>query len=96
MKIQLSRLAVALTIVGPLAVAATAKSSAAPINGVSIKSAVPAVTIDVRYRAHRNGPDSSYTYYGYGYPSYYYNGYPNYWTYSLYWSDPRYHAYGWW
>jgi hypothetical protein len=77
-------------------VAATAKSSAAPINGISIKVAVPALTTDVRYRANRAYPYASYwgypTYYDYGYPttSYYY-AYPNYWTYS-----PYLNAYGWW
>ena len=93
-KIQVRRLAIALAIAGPLAVAATAKSSAAPINGMSIKAAVPAVTTDVRYRAHRNYPYPSYsdypTYYS-GYPTYYYYGYPGYRTYSPYWN-----AYGWW
>ena len=44
MKIQVRSLAIALAIAGPLTVAATAKSSAAPINGMSIKAAVPAPT----------------------------------------------------
>ena len=65
MKIQVRRLAIALAIAGPFAVAATANSPAAPINGMSIKAAVPAVTTDVRYRAHRNDPYPSYL----GYPS---------------------------
>jgi hypothetical protein len=99
MKIQVCRLAIALAIAGPLAVAATAKSSAAPINGMSIKAAVPAVTTDVRYRAYRDYPYPSYwgypTYYSYGYPTYYSYGYPDYWTYSQYWRYPRYYAYGW-
>src|SRR5258705_698667 len=78
MKIQVRRLAIALAIAGPLAVAATAQSSAAPINGMSIKAAVPAVTTDVRYRAYRDYPSSSYS----GYPTYYYYyGYPYYSTY---------------
>jgi hypothetical protein len=87
MKIQVRRLAIALAIAGPLAVAATAKSSAAPINGMSIKAAVPAVTTDVRYRARRDYP----------YPSY--EAYP---TYSSYWGYPTYnysypgYAYGSW
>ena len=42
MKIQVHSLAIALAIAGPLTVAATAKSSAAPINGMSIKAAAPA------------------------------------------------------
>ena len=57
---------------------ATAKSSAAPINGTSIKAAAPAVTTDVRYRVRR----------GYPYPSYW--GYP---TYNSYWSYPTYNSY---
>jgi hypothetical protein len=96
MKIQVRRLAIALAIAGPLAVAATAQSSAAPINGISIKAAVPALTTDVRYRANRDYPYASYwaypTYYYYGYPSSsYYYAYPGYWSYSPYWN-----AYGWW
>jgi len=97
MKIQVRNLTIALAIAGPLTVAATAKSSAAPINGMSIKAAVPAPTTDVRYRANRDYPYASHwsypTYYEYGYPttfSYYY-AYPNYRTYSPYWN-----AYGWW
>ena len=99
MKIQIRKLAIALATVLPLTVAATAKSSAAPING---GSAVRAVTTDVRYRANRDYPyasDWGYpTYYYYGYPiygGYYaypgYYGYPGYWTHSPYWN-----AYGWW
>jgi hypothetical protein len=94
MKIQVRSLAIALAIAGPLTVAATAKSSAAPINGMSIKAAVPAVTTDVRYRAYRDYPYASYwgypTYSYYGYPTYNY-AYPGYRTYSPYWN-----AYGWW
>jgi hypothetical protein len=47
MKIQVLRLAIALAIGGPLAMTAAAKSSAAPINGVSIKAAAPAVSTEV-------------------------------------------------
>jgi len=94
MKIQVRSLAIALAIAGPLTVAATAKSSAAPINGMSIKAAVPALTTDVRYRAYRDYPYASYwgypTYSYYGYPTYNY-AYPGYRTYSPYWN-----AYGWW
>ena len=94
MKIQVRRLAIALAIAGPLTVAATAKSSAAPINGMSIKAAVPALTTDVRYRTYRDNPYASYwgypTYSYYGYPTYNY-AYPGYRTYSPYWN-----AYGWW
>ncbi|SHH69476.1 hypothetical protein [Bradyrhizobium erythrophlei] len=92
MKIQVRRLAIALAIAGPLAVAATANSSAAPINGVSFKAAAPAVTTDVRYRAYRDYPYSSYS----GYPTYYYYyGYPAYWAYSPYYVYPQYYGYGW-
>jgi hypothetical protein len=94
MKIQVRSLAIALAIAGPLTVAATAKSSAAPINGMSIKAAVPALTSDVRYRAYWDYPYASYwgypTYSYYGYPTYNY-AYPGYRTYSPYWN-----AYGWW
>ena len=86
MKIEVRSLAIALAIAGPLTVAATAKLSAAPINGMSIKAAVPALTTDVRYRANRDYLYASY----WGYPTYYY-AYPGYWTYSPYWN-----AYGWW
>lgn len=68
-----------------------AQSSAAPINGKSIKAAVPAVTTDVRYRAYRDYPYASYS----GYPTYYYYGYPYYWTYSPYYVYPQYYGYGW-
>jgi hypothetical protein len=50
MKIQVRCLVIALAIAVPIAAAAAATSSAAPINGTSIKAAVPAVTTDVRYR----------------------------------------------
>jgi len=42
MKIQVRNLAIALAIAAPIAVAATAESSAASINGTSIKAAAPA------------------------------------------------------
>ena len=97
MKIQVRSLAIALAIAGSLTVAATVKLSATPINGMSIKAAVPVLTTDVRYRANRDYPYASYrgypTYYYYGYPttSSYYYAYPGYWTNSPYWN-----AYGWW
>ena len=81
--------------------AATANSSAAPINGTSIKAAVPAVTTDVRYRVRRGYPTyNSYrgypTYYYYGYPTYYY-AYPGYYAYRGYQNYSQYwNAYGWW
>jgi hypothetical protein len=79
MKIQVRSLAIALAIAVPIAVATTAESSAAPINGTSIKAAVPAVTTDVRYRVRR------------GYPTY--NSYPGYPTYNSYWGYPTYNSY---
>jgi len=97
MKIHVRRLAIALAIAGPLAVAATAQSSAAPINGMSIKAAVPAVTTNVQYWVYRDYPYASYpTHYYYGYPAYYSYGYPGYSTYAPYWRYPRYYAYGGW
>jgi|ERR1700744_1664264 hypothetical protein len=104
MNIQVRRLVVALVIAGPLALATTAKSSAAPINGMSIKASVPAVTTNVRYRARRDYPYPSEgrypTQYSYGvYPSY--NSYWGYPAYNSYWNHPTYYysypsyAYGW-
>jgi hypothetical protein len=97
MKIQVHGLVVALAIAGPLALTTTAKSSAAPINGISIKARAPAVTTDVRYRARRDyayPSDGSYPgrYYSYGgYPSY--NSYWGYPTYNSYWGYPAYNSY---
>ena len=88
MKIQVCRLAIAVAIAVPLAGTATAQSSAAPINGTSIKAAAPAVTTDVRNRVYRDYP---YYYSDWGYPNYYYYEYSNDW----YWSYPRYY-YRWW
>ena len=91
MKIQVLRLAIALAIATPLAMTAAAKSSAAPMNGMSIKAA-PAVATEVRYRQYRD-----YPYYSdWGYPTYYYYADPNYLTYSPYGRYPRYYYYGWW
>jgi hypothetical protein len=108
MKIQVRSLGIALAIAVPLAATATAKSSAAPINGTSIKAAIPAVTMNARYRVQRGYPYSSYR----GYPSYNsywgdpnYNSYWGYPTYNSYWSYPTYYYpgssyaggdYGWW
>src|SRR4051812_4214758 len=61
MKIQVRSLAIALAIAVPIAVTATDKSSAAPINGTSIRAAAPALTTDVRYQARRGHPYSSYS-----------------------------------
>jgi hypothetical protein len=94
MKIQVRSLAIALAIAVPIAVTATAKSSAAPINGTSIKAAVPVVTTDVRYQVRRRHPYPSY----WGYPTY--NSYWGYPTYNSYSSYPTYYypgfSYGWW
>ena len=89
MKIQIRSLSIALAIAVPIAVATTAKSSAAPINGTSIKSAVPAVTTDVRYRVRRDRGTHGVqrTPNDYPYPSYW--GYP---TYNSYWSYPTYNS----
>lgn len=46
MKIQVCSLAIALAIAVPIVVAATVESSAAPLNGASIKARVPAVTTE--------------------------------------------------
>jgi hypothetical protein len=51
MKIQVRSRAIALAVAVPIAVDATATSSAAPINGTSIKAAVPAATM--RYQKLR-------------------------------------------
>jgi hypothetical protein len=83
MKIQVRCLAIALAIAVPIAVSATTKSSAAPINGTSIKAAVPAVTTDVRYQVRRGHPYPSY----WGYPAY-----SSYWGYPTY--NSNYGAYG--
>jgi hypothetical protein len=92
MKIQVRSFAIALAIAVPIAVTATAKSSAAPINGASVKAAVPAVTRDVRYRVRQGHPNSSY----WGYPTY--NSYLGYPADSSYWGYPTgnsyYGAYG--
>ncbi|SDJ36600.1 hypothetical protein SAMN05216338_104741 [Bradyrhizobium sp. Rc2d] len=87
MKVQIRSLAIALAIAVPLALAATAKSSAAQINGTSIKAATPAVTTDVRYQVRRGHPHPSY----WGYPAY-----SSYWGYSAdnsYWDYPTYDSY---
>ena len=77
MEIQVRGPAIAIAIAVPIAVTGTATSSAAPINGASIKAAAPAAT-DVRYRVRRGHP----------YPSYW--GDP---TYDSYWRDPAYSSY---
>jgi hypothetical protein len=88
MKTQVRGPAIALAIAVPIiAVAATAKSSAAPINGTSIKAAVPAVATDVRYQVRRGHPYPSY--WGYSTSYWGYPAYGSYWGYSTY-----YGAYG--
>jgi len=94
MNIQIHRFTVAFAIAGSLAVAGTAKLSAAPINGSSIKAAVPAVTTEVRYRGRRDHPNPSYynSYNSYsGYPTY--DSYPGYSAYNSYWGYPTYNSY---
>jgi hypothetical protein len=87
MTIQVRSLAIALTIAVPIAVGATAQSSAAPINGTSIKAAVPAAKTDVHYRVRRSYPYRSYS----GNPTY--NSYWGYPTYNSYWGYPTYNSY---
>ena len=96
MKIQVCSLAIALAIAVPMTVTPTAKSSAAPINGTSIKAAAPSVTTDVRYQVRRGPPYRPY----WGYPTYgsywsypTYNSYWGYPAYSPYWGDPTYNSY---
>jgi hypothetical protein len=60
MKIGVRRLAIARAIADPLAEAATAQRSAAPI-GRSIKAAEPAVTTNMRHQVYR---DNSYAFIG--------------------------------
>src|SRR3954451_20385584 len=96
MKIQVRSLAIALAIAVPIAVTATTKSSAAPINGTSIKVAVPAATTDVRYRARRGYSRPSYRGYA-NYDSYRdypnYNSYGDYPSYNSFWGYPNYNSY---
>jgi hypothetical protein len=87
MKTQVGSLAIALAMVVPIAVAATAKLSAAPINGTSVTAAVPAVAADVRYRVRRGPPYRPY----WGYPTY--GSYWSYPTYNSYWGYPAYRSY---
>jgi hypothetical protein len=106
MKIQIRSLSIALAIAVPIAVASTAKSSAAPINGTSIKAAVPAVITDVRYRVRRDRgargvqrTPNDYSYQSYsGYPTYNsYWGYPTYnsdWRYPTYYYPDSYYGWG--
>ncbi|MHC4042898.1 hypothetical protein [Bradyrhizobium sp. 23AC] len=80
MKTQVRTLAAALAIAVPIAIVSTAESSAAPINGTSIKAAVPTGTTDVRYRRSHPFPQH------WDYPAYYSSwGYP---AYSSYWGYP--------
>ena len=92
MKIQVRRLAIALATASPLAMTVAAKSSAAPINDLSIKAPAPAVATEVRYRQYQDYPYYS----NWGYPTYYYYGDQNYRTYSPYWGYQPYYYYGWW
>lgn len=87
MKIQVRSLAIALIIAIPIAGAVTTKSSAAPINGTSIKGTARAVTTDVRYQVRRGHSHPSY----WGYPSD--NSYWGHPAYSSYWGYPTYDSY---
>ena len=87
MKIQVRSLAIALAIAVPIAVTVTTESSAAPINGTSIKAAAPAVTTDVRYGVRRGNSRHPH----WGYPNY--NSYRDYPNYNSYWGYPTYNSY---
>lgn len=87
MKIQARGVAIALAIAVLMTVTPTAKSSAAPINGTSIKAGPLSMTTDVRYQVRRGHPHSSY----WIYPTN--NSYWSYPAYSLYWGDPIYNSY---
>jgi hypothetical protein len=89
MKTQIRSLAVALAVAVPIAVVATADSSAAPINGTSIKAGVPTGTTAVRYRVRRSHPYPQH----WTYPAYYSGwGYPAYGSYWGYPTDESYDA----
>ncbi|MEY9161604.1 hypothetical protein [Bradyrhizobium japonicum] len=96
MKTQVRSLAIALAIAVPIGIAATAESSAAPINGTSMKAAALAVTTDVHYPVRRSHPHHPYpgypTYNSYwGYPAY--DSYRDHPTYGSYWEYPTYNSY---
>ncbi len=86
--IKASKLAIAIAIVGPLAVATVGESFAAPVSSgaVSVKAAAPAAETDVQYQAYYVAPP--YFYYGYGpyayRPAYKYGGYTYWYPYPTY------------
>lgn len=89
MKTQIRSLAVALAVAVPIAIVATADSSAAPINATSTKAGVPSGTTAVRYRIRRSHPYPHH----WSHPAYYSGwGYPAYGSYWGYPSDESYDA----
>ena len=75
--IKASKLAIAIAIVGPLAVATVGESFAASVSSgaVSVKAAAPSAATGVQYQAYYVTPP--YFYYGYGPYAYRpYGGYP--------------------
>jgi hypothetical protein len=93
--IKASKLAVAMAVVGPLAVATVGETIAAPVltNASAVKAAAPATATTVQYWAYVGQPYFDYGYGPYAYrPAYKYQGY-TYWypTYSN-WGYP----YSWW
>ena len=91
MMIKASKLAVAITVAGSLAIATAGESLAAPVPSGAVTVKAPAAATEVQYR----------TYFDYGYgpyayrPAYNYGGY-TYWypTYSN-WAYPGYYYYYW-
>jgi hypothetical protein len=90
MMVKAHKIAIAMAVVGSLAIVAAGKSFAGPINAVGAKAAVPAAATDVRYRRYSyTWSYPAYSYFGYpaywGYPTYSYFGYPGYYGYTYYW-----------
>ncbi|WP_342738649.1 hypothetical protein [Bradyrhizobium sp. B117] len=89
MKTQIRGLAAALAVAVSIAVVATADSSAAPINGTSIKAGVLTGMTEVRYRVRRSHPYPQH----WSYPAFYSGwGYPAYGSYWGYPTDESYDA----
>jgi hypothetical protein len=86
-----AKFAIAIAVAGPLAIATTGESFAAPApsGAVTVKAAAPAAATDVQYRTCF---DYGYGPYAYR-PAYMYGGYtcwyPSYWD----WGYPRYYYY---
>jgi len=97
MMIKASRLAIAIAVVGPLAVAAVGESFAAPVpsNALAVKAVAPAAATDVQYLVYVAQP---YFYYGYGpyvyRPAYTYGGYTYWYPAPAYsnWAYPGYYV----